>query len=71
MFATTHWSVVLAAGDADSPQAVEQNLLRIKNRLGLDRLISARQVHGDTIHVIDESSLALAAGGGGDPKEGV
>jgi polyphenol oxidase len=43
--------------NGDSPQAVQENLLRIKEKMGLTRLIGSPQVHGDTIHLIDEATL--------------
>ncbi|NLJ29079.1 peptidoglycan editing factor PgeF [Desulforhabdus amnigena] len=44
----------------DSQDAVRENLLRIKTELGLKELVAGPQVHGDTIHVIDEDALSSA-----------
>lgn len=49
-------NVVWSNGDAKD--AVWENLRRIKQVLSLDRLVAAPQVHGDTIHVVDEVILA-------------
>jgi YfiH family protein len=48
--------------NGDSKDAVRENLHRIKDVLQLDRLVEAPQVHGDTIHVVDETMLAQADG---------
>ncbi len=43
--------------NGDAPQSVRENLFRIKDMLGLDRLVSGRQVHGDRLNFIDEETL--------------
>ncbi len=43
--------------NGDSAQAVSENLSRIMAALGLERLVSSRQVHGDVINVVGESTL--------------
>ena len=47
----TSWS------NGDSPDAVRENLARIKNAVGLERLVSSRQFHGDSINFVDEKSI--------------
>jgi YfiH family protein len=46
--------------DGDRREHVEENLLRVKQSLGLGKLVSSLQVHGDTINVVDEAALAHA-----------
>ncbi len=43
--------------NGDSAEAVQENLARIKNAIGLERLISSRQFHGDSINFIDRESV--------------
>jgi len=43
--------------NGDSPQAVQENLARIKKAVGLERLVSSRQFHGDSVHFICEESI--------------
>ncbi len=50
----TAWNI------GDEPDAVAENLSRIKAAIGLDRLVATSQVHGDTIHEVDEELLAGA-----------
>lgn len=45
--------------NGDSAQSVSENLSRIKGSLGLERLVSSRQVHGDMINLVDDSTLNL------------
>ncbi|MGA2400372.1 MAG: polyphenol oxidase family protein [Syntrophobacteraceae bacterium] len=46
--------------NGDSPGAVQENLTRIKNAIGLERLVSGRQFHGDSINFIgNESARSL------------
>lgn len=45
------WSI------GDSQEAVKENLLRVREYLGIGRLVASKQVHGDTIHVVVEDSL--------------
>lgn len=49
-----------AWNNGDSPDAVRENLMRIRSVLDLGRLVANPQVHGDTIHAIDEAALARA-----------
>jgi len=49
-----------AWNNGDSPDAVRENLLRVRNALALDRLVASPQVHGDTIHSIEEETLDRA-----------
>ena len=42
--------------NGDSPGAVLENLTRIKNAIGLEKLVSSRQFHGDSINFIDKES---------------
>ncbi len=46
--------------NGDSPEAVRENLSRMKGALGLDRVVSSCQVHGDVIHVLDDAVLSRA-----------
>jgi polyphenol oxidase len=41
----------------DSSDGVKENLLRIRRELGGPKLVFSRQVHGDTINVVDETLL--------------
>ncbi len=50
----------VAWNNGDSPEAVQENLLRVKGALGIDRMVASYQTHGDTIHVVDEECLAGA-----------
>ncbi len=43
--------------NGDSEQAVSENLSRIMGTMRLDRLVSSRQVHADTINLVSESTL--------------
>jgi polyphenol oxidase len=56
-------SLNVSWSNGDSPEAVRRNILRVRDCLGLGRLVSARQVHGETVRVVDEESLALGAEG--------
>jgi len=47
----------VAWNNGDSPESVKENLRRIKNSMNLPRMVSSFQVHGDTIHLIDEDSM--------------
>lgn len=47
----TSWS------NGDSPEAVQENLTRIKKAIGLERLVSSRQFHGDSLNFIGEESI--------------
>jgi polyphenol oxidase len=53
-------SLNVAWNNGDHADAVRQNLARIRETLGVPRLVAARQVHGTNIEVIDESALAQA-----------
>jgi len=37
----------------DDPESVTANRLHAKQSLGIDRLVSARQVHGEQVHVVE------------------
>lgn len=39
--------------NGDSPDAVRENLNRIKRSLGLQRLVGCRQVHGDVLQLVE------------------
>jgi len=43
--------------NGDRPEAVLENLTRIKHAAGLERLVSSRQLHGDSVNFIDEGSV--------------
>lgn len=47
-----------AWNDGDSPDAVSENLRRIRRSLRLDFLVSSVQVHGDGIHVVDTEAMS-------------
>lgn len=47
----TSWS------NGDSPDAVRENISRIRKASGLERLVSSRQFHGDSMHFIDSWTL--------------
>ena len=57
-------SLNVSWGNGDSPGAVLENLTRIKNATGLERLVSSRQFHGDAVNFIDKESVE---GTGGAP----
>jgi len=46
----------ISFGVGDRVEAVRENRMRLKNALGLTSLISARQVHGDKVLVIDKDA---------------
>lgn len=48
----------VASGNGDSADAVEQNLLRVRRFLGVRTLVSAPQVHGNHVRIVDEATLA-------------
>ena len=50
----------VAWNNGDAPEAVRENLLRVKSALGVEQLVSSYQTHGDTIHVVDDECLARA-----------
>jgi hypothetical protein len=50
-------SLNVAWTNGDQQEAVRENLRRVKESLGVDELLAAPQVHGDTITIIDENSL--------------
>jgi polyphenol oxidase len=49
-----------AWNNGDEPEAVRENLLRVKAAMGVEQLAASKQTHGNTIHVVDEESLAMA-----------
>ncbi len=49
-----------AWNNGDAPEAVRENLLRVKSAMGVEHLAASYQTHGDTIHVVDEDCLARA-----------
>jgi polyphenol oxidase len=53
-------SLNVGSSNGDAPDSVRENIERIRACLGFDLLASARQVHGDTIRVVDEDVPALA-----------
>ena len=50
-------SLNVSWSSGDSPGAVLENLTRIKNATGLERLVSSRQFHGDAVNFIDQESV--------------
>jgi YfiH family protein len=53
----------VAWNNGDRPEHVQENLLRVKQALGLETLVASPQVHGDTINVVNERGLTTAAHG--------
>ena len=51
----------VAWNNGDSPESVKENLWRIKHSMNLSRIVSSYQVHGDTIHLIDEDAVTRLA----------
>ena len=51
------------AGDQDQPQAVAENRRRLARALGLDRLVSVRQVHGTRLVDAEEAGEDTEADG--------
>ncbi len=47
-----------AWNNGDSPDAVTENLSRIRQSMHFSELVSSIQVHGDTIHLIDDEALS-------------
>jgi polyphenol oxidase len=52
-----------ALNNGDSQEAVLTNLLRVKKALGIQKLASSRQVHGDTIQMVDDGSFIRGENG--------
>jgi len=50
-------SLNVSWSNGDSPEAVLENLTRIKNAAGLERLVSSRQFHGDSVNFIGKESV--------------
>lgn len=50
-------SLNVAINCGDSPDAVRENLLRIRAVLGGPQLVFSRQVHGNTVNLVDEALL--------------
>jgi hypothetical protein len=50
-------SLNVSWSNGDSPEAVRENLIRIQKAIGIDRLVSGRQFHGDSINFIAEESI--------------
>lgn len=46
--------------NGDAREAVRENLDRVRDAMGVEALVSGRQFHGDTIHLVDEEALARA-----------
>lgn len=51
----------VAWSNGDAPEAVQENLVRIKSAMGVARMVATKQTHGDNIHVVDEECLAQAS----------
>ena len=51
-------SLNVAWNNGDSPDAVGENLMRVKKTLRMEHLVSGLQVHGATINEVDEQTLA-------------
>lgn len=60
----TFESLNLSRRDGEADGAVEENRARVKAALGLDHLVFARQVHGNTVIRIDSAPANGAAGEG-------
>ncbi|MGA3116464.1 MAG: polyphenol oxidase family protein [Syntrophobacteraceae bacterium] len=50
-------SLNVSWSNGDSPGAVLENLTRIKNATGLEKLVSSRQFHGDAVNFIEKESF--------------
>jgi hypothetical protein len=50
----------VAWNNGDAPEAVRENLQRVKGAMPVHQLVASYQTHGDTIHVVDEECLAGA-----------
>jgi hypothetical protein len=50
-------SLNVSWSNGDRPEAVLENLKRIKNAAELERLVSSRQLHGDNLVFVDEEFL--------------
>lgn len=53
-------SLNVAWNNGDAPEAVQENLLRVKHAMAVERLVASRQTHSSTIHLADEECLARA-----------
>ncbi|MHC1744955.1 MAG: peptidoglycan editing factor PgeF [Syntrophobacteraceae bacterium] len=51
----------VAFNGGDDSDAVRENLLRIRRELGGPMLVFSRQIHGDTINIVDEAMLEQCA----------
>jgi len=49
-----------AWNNGDAPEAVRENLLRVKAAMGVEHLAASKQTHGVAIHVVDEEGLTRA-----------
>lgn len=56
-------SLNVSWNNGDSPQAVRENLARVSGALGIGRLVSGLQVHGDTLNVVGNGPIPEADGG--------
>ncbi len=54
--ATPYESLNVAWNNGDSPEAVGENLARVKNSTGAEWLVTSRQLHGDLVNFIDEQT---------------
>jgi len=50
-------SLNVSWGNGDRPEAVLENLTRIRRAAGLERLVSCRQRHGDLLSFVDKGSV--------------
>jgi len=50
-------SLNTAWSNGDSPESVLENLTRIRRATGLQKLVSSRQVHGDSLNFIGKNSV--------------
>jgi hypothetical protein len=51
-------SLNVSRSNGDSPEAVQENIARIKKATGLKRLVSSRQFHGDVINFIGKDTAS-------------
>lgn len=53
-----HGPLNLGRTDVDDVGAVQENFARVRARLGVSRIITTHQVHGDAVLVVDEAVVA-------------
>jgi polyphenol oxidase len=46
--------------NGDAPEAVRENFLRVEGAMGVEKMVTSNQTHGDSIHIVDEEFLVRA-----------